>query len=107
MSATIAADHQIRIQNAGAELANAVFIEMELMDRRHVVKMQAIDEIMASGDNPKTGKPHSFSSAEAQVESHPAYAEHLGKIREAARDRVLAKAKYDGEYVAGLLAAKN
>lgn len=93
------------IRNAGAELANAVFAEMELIDRRHVVKMEAIDEIMGSGDNPKTGKPHSFSSAEAQVESHPAYAAHLAKIREAARDRILAKAKYDSAVVAGRLAA--
>lgn len=96
-----------KIEDAGAELANAIYAEMQLMDERHVVKMQAIDEIMASGDNPKTGKPHSFSSAEAQVESHPDYAAHLSKLREAARDRTLAKAQYDSAYVAGLLAAKN
>jgi hypothetical protein len=100
-------DHVAGITTAGADLADAIFAEMKLMDERHVVKMQAIDEIMASGDNPKTGKPYSFSSAEAQVESHPAYAAHLGKLREAARDRVLAKAAYDSAYVAGLLAAKN
>lgn len=96
-----------KIVAAGNELADAVFYEMKLMDERHVVKMQAIDDIMASGDNPKTGKPHSFSSAEALVESHRDYAAHLSKLREAARDRVIAKAKYDGAYVAGLLAAKN
>ena len=96
-----------KIETAGADLANALYTEMQLMDERHVVKMQAIDEIMASGDNPKTGKAHSFSSAEAQVESNPAYAAHLSKLREAARDRALAKAKYDSAYVAGLLAAKN
>lgn len=96
-----------KIVAAGNELADAVFHEMKLMDERHVVKMQAIDDIMASGDNPKTGKPHSFSSAEALVESNPDYAAHLSKLREAARDRVIAKAKYDSAYVAGLLAAKN
>lgn len=100
-------EHGQKIEAAGADFANAVFAEMHLMDERHVVKMQAIDEIMGSGDNPKTGKPHSFSSAEAQVESHPAYAAHLSKLREAARDRVLAKAKYDSAYVSGLHAAKH
>lgn len=83
------------ILNAAARLANAVTAEMELEDTRHTVKLSAIEHIMGSGDNKLTGKPHSFSSAEALVHTDDLYTEHLERLRAAARERILAKGVYD------------
>jgi len=58
---------------------------------------------MGSGDNKLTGKPHSFSSAEAVVHTDDIYAEHLKKLREAARDRIVAKGRYDAAVAAAKL----
>ena len=88
-------DYATKIEQAAVTLADAVVHEMELEDTRHVVKLNAIEYIMGSGDNKLTGKPHSFSSAEALVHTDDSYAAHLTKLRHAARDRILAKGRYD------------
>jgi hypothetical protein len=80
--------------------ADAVVREMELEDTRHHVKIAAIERIMKSGDNPMTGKPHSFSSAEALVNTDAEYAAHLEKQRDAARARILARGAYDAAIAA-------
>lgn len=87
--------HPENIIACGAGLAAAVKAEMALEDARHTVKMATISRIMQSGDNPLTGKPHSFSSAEATVNSDDVYARHLEALRAAAGDRILARADYD------------
>ena len=46
---------------AATALADAVRRESELEDNRISVKMAAVERIMKSGDNPLTGKAHSFS----------------------------------------------
>ena len=92
-----------KIEQAAATLATAVVHEMELEDNRHVVKLNAIEHIMNSGDNKLTGKPHSFSSAEALVHTDDIYAAHLTKLRHAARDRILAKGRYDAAVAAARL----
>jgi hypothetical protein len=88
-------NYATKIEQAAVTLADAVIHEMELEDNRHVVKLNAIEYIMGSGDNKLTGKPHSFSSAEALVHTDDSYAAHLTKLRHAARDRILAKGRYD------------
>lgn len=96
-----------KIEQAATTLADAVVHEMELEDTRHVVKLNAIEYIMGSGDNKLTGKPHSFSSAEALVHTDDSYAEHLTKLRHAARDRILAKGRYDAAVAAARLQENN
>jgi hypothetical protein len=83
------------ILSATQQLADAVKTEMTLEDNRHSVKLAAITRIMNSGDNPLTGKPHSFSSAEAMVHSDQQYADYLGQLREAAYNRIMARGAYD------------
>lgn len=97
------ADYARNIETAAARLADAVVAEMALEDTRHTVKLNAIESIMKSGDNKMTGKPHSFSSAEALVHSDELYAEHLEKLRIAARERILAKGAYDAAVAAARL----
>lgn len=92
-----------KIEQAATTLADAVVHEMELEDTRHLVKLSAIENIMTSGDNKLTGKPHSFSSAEAVVHADDSYAAHLVKLRHAARDRILAKGQYDAAVAAAKL----
>lgn len=96
-------NYATKIEQAAVTLADAVVHEMELEDNRHVVKLNAIEYIMGSGDNKLTGKPHSFSSAEALVHTDDSYAAHLKKLREAARDRILAKGRYDAAVAAAKL----
>jgi len=92
-----------KIEQAAVALADAVTREMELEDNRHVVKLNAVEHIMGSGDNKLTGKPHSFSSAEAMVNTDDVYADHLKKLREAARERIIAKGRYDAVVAAARL----
>ncbi|NDD53188.1 hypothetical protein EBZ39_04795 [bacterium] len=87
-------------------LADAVHAEMALEDTRHVVKMTVTERIMAT-ENKLTGKPHSFSSAEAAAVLDPAYVDHLAQLRDAAKARILARGKYDAAVAkAALLANK-
>ena len=88
------------ILDTGAALAEAVTAEMALEDARHTVKMAAIERIIKSGDNPLTGKPHSFSSAEATVSGDAEYSRHLSALRDAAAVRIFARAKYDAALAA-------
>jgi hypothetical protein len=91
------------IETAAARLADAVEKEMALEDTRHTVKLAAISRIMLGGENQLTGKPHSFSSAEAAVSTDSAYADHLEQLRNAARERILARGGYDAAVAAARL----
>lgn len=86
-------------------LAAATKEELELDHQRHVVKMQTIAKIVRSGDNPLTGKPHSFSSAELLVEQDPDYAQHMTKLREATEKRIIARGDYESALVEAQLMA--
>lgn len=92
------------ILDRGTELAVAVTNETNMENARHGVKLAAIERIMKSGDNPLTGKPHSFSSAEAAVSTDPIYAQHLEDLAQAQYNRILARAKYDAAIAAARLA---
>ena len=83
------------IVNAASDLAAATQAEMALEDTRINAKMAAIDRIIASGDNPMTGKPYSFSAAEAVVNSDTEYQQYLERQRSAVRDRIMARGVYD------------
>lgn len=83
-----------RVVHAAHALATAVHERHRLEDERIHVKMAAIDRIMASGDNPATGKAWSFSAAEAVVNTDAEYAEYLGTIRDAVRDEIIARGNY-------------
>jgi hypothetical protein len=87
------------------QYAEAIANEMSLEDGRAKIKMEAVQRIMAAGDNPMTGKPHSFSSAEAIVNTDRDYSDYLAKLREAAVNRILAKGNYDAAYTEALLYA--
>lgn len=91
------------ILDCGTELAVAVASETNLENSRHGVKLAAIERIMKSGDNPFTGKPHSFSSAEAVVATDLVYAQHLEDLAKAQYNRILARAKYDAALAAARL----
>lgn len=95
--------HSDHIRHAAARLADITAQEMALEDNRANVKMQVIERLMA-GENKLTGKPHSFSSAEAAAASDPAYTDYLEQLREAARARIMARGMYEAAIVAGRLA---
>lgn len=92
------------IETAASHLAEAVAAEQALEDNRINVKLSAIARIM-SGDNPLTGKPHSFSSAESVVNSDSLYQEYLERQRNAVKTRILAKGNYDAAVAAARLGA--
>jgi hypothetical protein len=91
------------IQTATKSYADAVAHEMLLENERHAVKLAAITRIMGSGDNPLTGKPHSFSSAEAVVHADSDYMTHLEKMREAVHQRILAMGAFEAAKAAAKL----
>lgn len=95
------------INDAAAKYAKAVENEMTIEDNRVTAKMAAVERIMRSGDNPLTGKAHSFSSAEALVNSDRDYADYLGTARAAAVARILARGAYDAALAEARLAAKD
>lgn len=99
-------DFEMRINNAARELAEATVAEMALEDSRITAKVAAIDRIMSAGDNTFTGKPHSFSSAEAIVNTDETYQSYLERQRNAVRDRILARGAYDAAVAAARLAEK-
>lgn len=90
------------IEDRARNLADAVVKEMAIEDNRHNVKMQIIERLMA-GENKLTGKPHSFSSAEAAAAADPAYIDYLEQLRNATHDRIIARGLYDAALVAGKL----
>lgn len=83
------------IKTAAKKLSDAVRRQMTLEKDRHVIKMAAISRIVASGDNPLTAKPHSFSSAEAVVHTDAEYDAHLSNIIDATCDKLIAVGDYD------------
>jgi hypothetical protein len=91
------------IEQAAARLADAVVAETALEDARITAKLAAIDRIMAAGDNTFTGKPHSFSSAEAIVNTDDDYQTYLERQRNAMRDRIIALGAYDAAIAAARL----
>lgn len=91
------------ILDRGVELATAVTRETTLENGRHAVKLAAIERIMKSGDNPMTGKPHSFSSAEAAVTLDAQYANYLDDLAQAQHERIMARARYDAAIAAARL----
>lgn len=99
------ADVLTKLEAATQQLAAAVEHEMKLEDERGVVKMAAVGRIMSAGDNPMTGKPHSFSSAEAAVNSDREYSDYLATLRDAAKARILARGRYEAAILAGQLEA--
>lgn len=88
------------IETAASNLADATNAEMRLEDERIAHKLAAIDRIMSAGENKFTGKPHSFSSAEALVNTDFDYQEYLSRLRAAVRDRIIARGNYDAALAA-------
>lgn len=80
---------------AGERLADARHNRDTLLDTKAEGKLDAIRALLGT-ENPLTGKPHSASSAEAQVELVQPYREHLRALRLAEYDLIIARAKYDG-----------
>lgn len=94
------------ILDRGIELALAVTRETTLENGRHTVKLAAIERIMKAGDNIMTGKPHSFSSAEAAVTLDSQYAQYLEDLAQAQHERIIARARYDAALAAARLGAE-
>jgi hypothetical protein len=84
-----------QIEEAYKNYAAAVELTQALEDGRQAVKNAAAERIMRGGDNPLTGKPHSFSSADAIVNTDAEYAEYLAKVRAASVARILARGAVD------------
>jgi hypothetical protein len=93
------------IEEKTRELADAVAAEQALEDARINAKLAAIERIMKAGDNPLTNKPHSFSSAEAMVNTDEQYQSYLEQQRHAVRRRILAKGAYDAAKAAARFGA--
>lgn len=93
------------IETAANALAEATAAEQALEDNRINVKIAAIDRIMSAGDNQFTGKPHSFSSAEAIVNTDEEYQAYLERLRNAVRNRIIARGHYDAAVAAARLGA--
>lgn len=93
------------IAAAAMDLATAVANEQALEDARANVKLAAIERIMKAGDNSLTGKPHSFSSAEAVVNTDSEYQAYLERQRDAVRARIIARGAYDAATAAARLEA--
>ena len=102
MTGLLRTDIAKEIVKASELYAEMVEKEMLLEDGRIKVKMEAVQRIMQAGDNPLTSKPHSFSSAEAGVNTDSVYADYLAKVRTAVVNRMLAR----GNYEAALAAAR-
>lgn len=81
------------LSESARQHAAAARHEMALDQLRPVRKHEAITRIMASGINPTTGKPHSYSSAEQLAETDQAYARHLEELRDALAARITAAAE--------------
>lgn len=95
------------IADATEHYAQSVANEMSVEDGRTAVKMAAVQRIMAAGDNPMTNKPHSFSSAEAIVNTDRDYSDYLAKLRETVSNRILARGRYESALLeAQLVSAK-
>lgn len=84
-------------------LADATAEENALEDNRHNVKFAVTERIMTSGDNKLTGKPHSFSSAEAAAAADSEYMNYLERLRSATRERILARGAYEAAIAAARL----
>jgi len=95
-------DFANNILHAAERLADAVSKETALENNRHNVKMQVIERLLA-GENKMTGKPHSFSSAEAAAAADPAYMDYLDQLRDATRARIVARGAYDAAIAAARL----
>lgn len=89
-----------QIEEAYEKYATAAEAEMLLEDGRAEVKNAATQRIMQAGDNPLTGKPHSFSSADAIVNTDAEYAEYLAKVRAATIARIRARGVVDAALAA-------
>ena len=83
------------VMDRATEYATARFDEINLEDQRPIKKLAAIVRIMQSGENTLTGKPHSASSAESQVETDDAYAAHRRQQLDAAVTAILCRARYE------------
>jgi hypothetical protein len=99
VAATLVSD----IVLATRRLADATTEESTLEDNRHNVKFAITERIMTSGDNRLTGKPHSFSSAEAATTADPEYMNYLERLRSATRERILARGAYEAAIAAARL----
>jgi len=91
------------ILQAARRLADATAAEGALEDNRHNVKFAVTERIMTSGDNKLTGKPHSFSSAEAAATADEEYMNYLERLRSATRERILARGVYEAAVAAARL----
>lgn len=91
------------IEVTASNLADATTAEMALENCRFAAKVAAIDRIMSAGDNSLTGKPHSYSSAEALATTDVQYQEYLAEMRNAVRARILARGNYEASLAAARL----
>lgn len=91
------------LEYAAEKRANCVAAVMELEDARPLVKSRCIAAMIGT-ENPETQKPHSASSAEKIVESHPEYAEHRREQIAAEVRKLMAFGEYDAAKLRAQLA---
>lgn len=82
------------VRLAARQLAEAREREMQVEHERPIKKMAAIARLMQF-PNELTGKAHSYSSAEAVVESDTEYAAYLATCRMAVMNTIKARAEYE------------
>lgn len=79
--------------------------EMRIEDERPAAKHAAILRIMQT-PNELTGKPHSASSAEQQVEMDPGYRDYLAQRRQAVVNTITARTERDVAWVSVQMCAR-
>jgi len=89
-------DCLLAIAAAGERLADATIREMQLEDQRALVKDEAIGRLRVAGER-------SVTAAEKVIEKDPLYMEHRQAQYRAIRERIRARAEYDGAVLAARL----
>lgn len=79
--------------------------EMRIEDERPIAKHEAIMRVMQT-PNELTGKAHSASSAETQVEMDPGYRDYLAQRRASVVNTIKARAERDVALVSLQMCAK-
>ena len=88
---------------AAREYADATLRELTLEADRHPLKRQVVARLLTEL-NPETGKPHSATSAEKQVELDAEYAAHQVTVREVLGEKYEARTRMESARLRATLA---
>lgn len=88
---------------AAREYADAALRELTLEAGRHPLKRQIVARLLTEL-NPETGKSHSATSAEKQIELDAEYAAHLATVREVVGEKYESRTRMESARLRARLA---